>query len=92
MWGFVLGFVIGGFIAILFMAILRAKTYEEEKMEQVDNIQLLSKRIADILEEVKGDMCDNYCKYPTQTPPEGKDEDWLFDDDSPCQTCPLNKL
>lgn len=46
-----------------------------------------------ILENVKRDMCDGYCKYPLQEVPEGKTEDWMVeDDDSPCMTCPLNRL
>lgn len=40
------------------------------------------------VEEVKQEMCDYYCKYPTQV---GSRED-LFADDSPCMTCPLNKI
>lgn len=36
-----------------------------------------SKTVTDVLEEVKQEMCDDYCKYPT---------------DSPCMECPLNKL
>lgn len=52
-----------------------------------------NKPISDILEEVREDMCNNYCKYPNMPVPEGKTEDWLFDDeDSPCNDCPLNYL
>nr|DAY93733.1 MAG TPA: hypothetical protein [Caudoviricetes sp.] len=47
-----------------------------------------TKTVSDILEEVKQEMCDYYCKYPTQV---GSRED-LFADDSPCMTCPLNKI
>ena len=36
------------------------------------------KTVTDILEEVKQEMCDGYCKHPT--------------DDSPCTECPLTKL
>jgi hypothetical protein len=44
------------------------------------------------VENLKSDMCDRYCKYPSHVP-EGKTEDWLIeDDDSPCLTCPMNKL
>lgn len=49
-------------------------------------------KIIEILEETLAEMCDHYCKYPEMTPPEGKDENWLFDSDSPCNNCPLNKL
>ena len=45
------------------------------------------------VENMKSAMCDGYCKYPSQEVPEGKTEDWLIeDDDSPCLTCPMNKL
>lgn len=50
-------------------------------------------KVTDILEHVKEDMCDGYCKYHSQETPEGKSEDWLLEDaDSPCVTCPLNRL
>lgn len=48
--------------------------------------------ITEQIEEIKSEICDKYCKYPNQPIPEGKDEDWLFDDDGPCMNCPLNKL
>lgn len=44
------------------------------------------------IEEIKEKMCDKYCKYPEQPIPEGKDKDWLFEEGSPCDTCPLNEL
>ena len=44
------------------------------------------------IEEIIEKICDSYCKYPNMTPPEGKTEDWLFDDDSPCRNCPLNQM
>ena len=46
------------------------------------------KTVTDILEEVKQEMCDGYCKHPTQV---DSRED-LFADDSPCMECPLTKL
>lgn len=49
--------------------------------------------VAKILEEVISDFCDHYCKYPTQPIPEGKDADWLIEDeDSPCRKCPCERL
>lgn len=49
--------------------------------------------ILETLEDVKQRMCDGYCKYAHSPVPEGKSEDWLFeDDDSPCINCPLNEL
>ncbi len=47
-----------------------------------------SKTVTDVLEEVKQEMCDDYCKYPTIV----NDREDLFADDSPCMECPLNKL
>ena len=49
------------------------------------------KKITEILEEVIAEMCDHYCKYPEMTP-EGESEDWLWEEGSPCENCPLNKL
>lgn len=49
--------------------------------------------ITEQIEDIKQRMCDKYCIYSHQPIPEGKDEDWLYeDDDSPCSTCPLNEL
>ena len=53
----------------------------------------MAQTITEILEDVKEKMCNDYCKYPNQPTPEGKDEDWLFEDEeSPCVKCPLNQL
>lgn len=52
-----------------------------------------SKSITEQIEEVCEEICNHYCKYPYEPIPEGKDEDWLCcDPDSPCQSCPLNRL
>lgn len=47
--------------------------------------------IQEQLEQVKFEICDKYCKYPTE---EGHEDnpDWLFEEGSPCDNCPLNKL
>ena len=46
-----------------------------------------------IFEEVCQKMCNEYCKYPLEPVPEGKTEDWLWgDEDSPCRSCPLNRI
>lgn len=51
------------------------------------------KTVAAICEEVIEEMCDHYCKWPNEPIPDGKDENWLMDDDdSPCNDCPLNRL
>lgn len=47
-----------------------------------------SKTVTDILEEVKQEMCDGYCKYPTIV----NDREDLFAKDGPCMECLLNKL
>lgn len=53
----------------------------------------MEKSISEQIEEVRDDMCTNYCKWPNEPIPEGKDEDWLLnDEDSPCNNCPLNRL
>ena len=49
--------------------------------------------ITEQFEHIKESMCDKYCKYPCMPIPEGKDENWLCeDDDSPCNSCPLSEL
>ncbi len=47
-----------------------------------------SKTVTDILEEIKQEMCDGYCKHPTIV----NDREDLFAKDGPCTKCPLNKL
>ena len=55
----------------------------------MDNQKTISKE----LDEICQTMCDSYCKYPSMEPPEGKDENWLTDDDeSPCNMCPMMRL
>ena len=56
------------------------KSKKEDKKE--------TKTVTDILEEVKQEMCDGYCKYPTIV----SDREDLFAKDGPCTECPLNKL
>ncbi len=52
-----------------------------------------SKSITQQIEEICDEICDNYCKWPHEPIPEGKDEEWLMcDPESPCQSCPLNRL
>ena len=46
------------------------------------------KTVTDILEEVKQEMCDRYCKYPTLV----NDREELFAEDGPCMKCPLTRL
>lgn len=73
-----------------------------DQKEQKTNIHVTDARkenstkyltICQQIERVVEDMCNNYCKWPTQPIPEGKTEDWLLEDeDSPCENCPLNQL
>lgn len=49
----------------------------------------MNESITEILKEIKEAMCDNYCKYPDM---KNDNENWLFEDGSPCETCPLNRL
>lgn len=42
-----------------------------------------------VVEEVKVEFCDNYCKYPTMPIPDGDNEDWIF---NICEKCPMNRL
>lgn len=41
--------------------------------------------ISEIIEEVKCEICDNYCKYPNEI----KDDEELYDI---CEKCPLGRL
>ena len=43
------------------------------------------------LEDIKNEMCDNYCKYPNEYDPEQNDGVDLCDSDI-CENCPLNRL
>lgn len=53
---------------------------------KLTDVQEEIKTIADILEEVRQEMCDNYCKYPAR-------EDLLADNGlCPCIGCPLDRL
>ena len=61
---------------------------KEQKTIAVKEDREKSKTVTDILEEVKQEICDDYCKYPTIV----NDREDLFADDSPCMECPLNKL
>ena len=58
------------------------------KIRSGEDISEKSKTVTDILEEVKQEMCDGYCKYPTIV----NDREELFAKDGPCMECPLNKL
>ncbi len=45
------------------------------------------------IERIKEEICNKYCKWPEKEPPEGKTEEWLYEDeDGPCNSCPFNQL
>ena len=52
--------------------------------------------VAEIIEEVKIEMCNDYCRYPREYDPreydpEEHDGAELYDTDI-CRNCPLNRL
>lgn len=66
--------------------------HEAQKMA-VDALREKNKSISEKIEDIKYRICDEYCKYPLQGCPEGKDIGWLWEDEgSPCLSCPLNEL
>lgn len=44
--------------------------------------------IIEIIEEVKEDICDKYCKYPSMYTP----DEWEDKIDELCGECPLSRL
>ena len=52
-----------------------------------DKIRESQKTVSEIIEEIKAEICDDYCKYPKKY----KDEDALLESDT-CNRCPLNRL
>ena len=46
------------------------------------------KTITQMIEKVAEEMCDKYCKYPS----EWDDADGELEDSDICANCPLNKL
>lgn len=44
--------------------------------------------ICEIIESVKSDICDHYCKYPERYTEDKSDD--IFDEK--CKDCPLNRL
>ena len=49
------------------------------------------KTISQIFEEVKEDMCNKYCKYPSEYKPKEHDGTELFESEM-CRNCPLCRL
>lgn len=44
------------------------------------------------IEKAMEEFCDHYCRYPYMPVPEGKTEDWLYEEGSPCSQCPFGKI
>lgn len=64
-----------------------------EEVHMTETEKEFFKSVTGMIEEVKEDMCNHYCKYSAAPIPEGRTEDWLLEDeDSPCNKCPLNRL
>lgn len=47
-----------------------------------------NKSITDIIEEVKEDICSNYCKHPEKYEP----DEWDNVFEEVCKDCPLDRL
>ena len=56
---------------------------EEERMEDKQ------KPVTKIIDDVRTEICDHYCKYPAQYPTQDRYDKIL---DEQCETCPLNRL
>lgn len=53
----------------------------------------MKKTVIKLLEDIASEFCDKYCKYTSAPVPEGKTENWLYEDEnSPCNSCPINKM
>lgn len=69
---------------------IKAKYPNRKSLNQVmDNARNVS--ITEIIEDVKADMCDNYCKIPYKYSA-NEWEEICFSKDSPCNNCPLDRL
>lgn len=61
---------------------VRGKAIKDEKLEDLT--------ITKMTEKLLEAFCDTRCKYSAGPIPEGKTDNWLFEEGSPCETCPLN--
>lgn len=69
---------------------IKAQYPDRKSLNQVlDNAKPVS--IAEQIEDIKKDMCDNYCKMPYRYSA-NEWEEIVYSDDSPCNNCPLNRL
>ena len=55
---------------------------------KMEGQQMAEKTATQIIEEVRDEMCNKYCKYPDLW----NDENGELCDSEECQNCPLNKL
>lgn len=46
--------------------------------------------ISEVIEEIKTEMCNNYCKYPYIW--DAEKEGMQLDESAICEDCPLNRL
>jgi hypothetical protein len=53
-------------------------------------MQKETKTLIEIVEQVKADMCDRYCKWPDQYKGDENAYDRMIDEK--CEHCPLNRL
>lgn len=66
----------------------RAQEEIRRLRDQLANMEIKSRiTVADILEQVRADMCDNYCKWPALLADEP--EEMLLDI---CDQCPMERL
>ena len=72
------------------VAVIKDRSLLPQAMKKLAEIEDEEKHktVTDILEEVKQQICDDYCKYPTLI----DDIEELFVDGGCCTECPLNKL
>lgn len=72
------------------LALARGKDLTDDDMDDADDDTEKEKTVAEIIEDVKTEICMNYCKYPV-TWDEEKEGCQLFESDI-CKNCPLNRL
>lgn len=69
---------------------IKAQYPDRKSLNKVlDNAKPVS--IAEQIENIKEEMCDNYCKMPYRY----SSNEWVevaYSKDSPCISCPLNRL
>ena len=59
-------------------------------MKALAQVPVASMKVGDILEQVKADMCDDYCKVPGICQKAGIDGNLMLKDF--CEHCPLERL